>query len=164
MADKNDTPTPATTPDAATVLAQALTDALNANAPTKYIKYGKHDLANVFNPRGLKSRPLRRACYQNGMLLQERQLHDSEIDLLNKLTPGVYFDGLVTVVEQADGTELMLRILYRNRTADQRQELASRGAYTFTHMLQVMVDAGIERDAAVKAARQAEVRAALNEK
>lgn len=164
--DKTDstdsTPQPSTPPMSDfQALTAAFTAAVAANAPEKRIRFGKHDVSSHLNPTGKRSRTLSRVMYQNGRPLNTRVLHDKEIALLEKLTPGRYIGNRVTILEHDEGLDKALHIVYQNKTVDQRQDLQSE-VPNFFAMLSAIVNEAEERKVAAKAAHKAAVKDALD--
>lgn len=143
-------------------LANAITGAIEKTGPRRFVPYGQESRVTPFNPTGKRNRTLRRKMYQNGNPLFVRHLTDKEIELLDKIKPGVYLQGKVTVVETFDGVDTIVYIRYKNRTSDQRNELDAL-APSLTAKLQCMVNEHAEQAAAIKAARKAEVIEAIND-
>lgn len=156
--DASEQPVPSQTDFQA--LTAALTAAVNANAPEKRIRFGKHDVSSYLNPTGKRSRTLSRVTFQNGRPLNTRVLHDREMALLEKLTPGKYVGGRVTIIEREEGLEKHLHIVYQNKTVDQRQDLQSE-VPNFYALLQRVVEEAAERVAEAKAASKRAVKEAL---
>lgn len=144
--------------------AESIGRAIAQNTEKKYVKYGRQDIANVFNPKGIRNRKLKRQCFQNGFKLDERYLHDEEIALLDEVKQGTYVNGKVTVLERMTGElEPVILIMYKNKTPDHKHDLASEGCYNLTAMLRMIVQEGKDRDAAIATAKRNEIRSAIED-
>lgn len=94
-------------------LGHAIADGIKSTSGIRSISVGERTAKGMnkspFNPSG-KKRSLKHTFYHNGCQVHERYLHDSEIEMLHKLTPGVFLDGFVTVVERKniDGKKVVL--------------------------------------------------------
>lgn len=113
---------------------QALSD-----ATPRRMHYANYKPTSSFNPTGNKKRKLRRKMYQNGFLLDINKLTDKEIALLDRLAPGSYIDGLVSVVEVTKGRDTKVNIIYDNSSGDKRSELKNHFR-NFTELLRICVE------------------------
>jgi hypothetical protein len=125
------------------MLTKALT-ALVDSQPVKRVTFAKFKTRSPFNPTGNKRRKLTRRCYQNGFPMDIKKLHDEEIAMLNKLTPGKYFNQLVTVIQVQTGGNTDLHIVYENKSFDQRLALKSEFRH-LREMLSIMLDEAKQR-------------------
>lgn len=73
-----------------------------------------------------KRHKLTRDVYMSGIKIRERQLTDTQIELLNRLKPGTYNGGRWTVIgRQAEGLDDgIIEIYVRNKTQEDRGLLA----------------------------------------
>jgi hypothetical protein len=73
-----------------------------------------------------KRNKLTRKVFMSGIEVRPRQLSDEQIDLLNRLQPGVYNGGRWTVIgRHADGIEGgSIEIYARNKTIEDRTQMA----------------------------------------
>jgi hypothetical protein len=112
-------------------LAQSQVDLAHAirtladSQPVKRVPWAKFKTRSPFNPTGNKKRKLTRRCYQNGFPMNIKKLHDEEIVMLNKVVPGRYMNGLVTLIQVQNGGNTDLHIVYENKSFDQRLALKS---------------------------------------
>ena len=150
-----------------TELAEAIVQASElASGQRRRIPHGQQQIRSPFNPSGKRGRKIRpwTAVWQAGFRVSVKTLTDREIELLAKMKPGRYIDGLVTVVVKPnpDGSELFIN--YNNKTADQRMALGSRvGAKGFEGMLEMMLAEKTQQDKDIKAVRRREIEEAMAE-
>ena len=98
------------------------------------------------HPLGPAGPKLKRDCYQNGFRLYYSNLDDHQIELLNRIThSGRYVNRMVEVILNADSSEEVIDIRYKNRTRDQMFELKNH-TRNFTDMLEQIVKAQEEED------------------
>ncbi|MGC4084440.1 MAG: hypothetical protein QM736_20575 [Vicinamibacterales bacterium] len=115
-------------------LANAIVGAVNQAAGPRMIKNGEYMRERSEH----RDKPqLTRKVYQNGILLDRRQLTAEDIRLLAHIRPGVYFDGDIRIVELREGDAktnvTSLDIRYENKTVDQRMAFKARfGSFTGT--------------------------------
>lgn len=127
---------------AATEAQQALANALvsaieRTKAPTKKTVFSRKRQTPWTPPPGVPELKLKRKMYQHGILISGKVTNE-EIDLLNKVRPGVYCDGYVRVNLRKDRG---LDIDYPVKTNSQRLKLINQyGIRSFTELLQRIVD------------------------
>lgn len=115
-----------------TALAAAIVAAVNANQPPRKIKAAEYQRTrSVHRDKPKLTRPI----YQNGYALDIYQLSKDAIEMANQIKPGIYADGLLTVVSIQEGTGMhALNITYPNKSVDER--MAIKSAFpSFEHML-----------------------------
>lgn len=106
-------------------LVRAFSEAMRSNAPKRKITIGEYDPRSPWHPKKANSVVLTRLCFQNGFALNPDQLSNNEITLLNKIDrSGRYIERLVEVILRDDSAEDVVEIRYRNKTADQRNDIA----------------------------------------
>lgn len=130
---------------------ERLADRADAHTgPTPQIPYAKYKHKTPWNPTGEKyRRPLSRPTFLNGHRLHEKQLSQEDIDLLNKVRPGVYNGRKWTVIEQSlnENGQGAIKIYIPNRTPEQRMAMMAEGR-TLTELLTKIIN----EQGAVKAA------------
>lgn len=119
-------------------LAAALVQAINA---TKAVE--KKTIANRkprtpwTPPDGVARLKLKRKAYQHGMLINDDRLSNDEIALFNKLRPGRFLGGNVTVTRRKDRG---IDISYPIKTASQRLKLVNLfGIWNLTGLLEACI-------------------------
>lgn len=128
-------------------LTKAFAEALKLSAPPRYIQIGEYDPKTPWHPIAAEAHKLKRACYQNGVLLNPDQMSNKEIDLLNAIDrSGRYIERLVEVILADDSTDEAIYIRYRNATEDQRNALRAQ-IRSFSDMIQQIVTAQQEAEA-----------------
>lgn len=165
-----------TTPDTTSVqmtgdaLANAIITATEQiNGTRRQVPFGRHRVRTAFNKHGRK-REMHKVFYQNGFRAFENTLTDEEIDLIHKVKPGKFIDGLVTILEIADDEEGQpaVHMKYNCRTADQRMAVGGRAGRkskddtALRSLLQQCLDEYEMQEADRKAARKAEIEDAIN--
>lgn len=117
-------------------LANAIVGAVNAAQGPRKIKAAEYQRTRSVH----RDKPmLTKKVMQNGVVLNRRQLTADAINLVNALKPGIYADGMISIVPLRDGTTgEAYDIRYANKTPDQRMTFKSRWP-TFTHMLASVV-------------------------
>lgn len=104
-------------------LAEALVQAINAAKPAEKKNPFNRKVQTPWTPKdGSKKLKLKRKTYHHGLLLDEDILSNDEIDRLNKIRPGRYCDGYVTVYRRKDRG---IDIDYSVKTAAQRLRLVN---------------------------------------
>lgn len=122
--------TDTSTPDATTLTADQLTQSfatavrsvIDAVKPPK-VSIADFKPVTAFNPTGARRRRLKRTVYQNGARMNPALLTDKEIALLDKVKPGRYCEGLVTVHEVQRGGNTEVHLAYANKTLEDRMAL-----------------------------------------
>lgn len=105
-------------------LAQAIRTAVEETAPQKQVHISRYIAQTPWNPTGTRVRPeLRGRFFQNGRLIQDDRLTADEINKLNKLKPGRYFDRKVEVLERSENGDVTVEIRYSNKSMEQRMEM-----------------------------------------
>lgn len=121
---------------------QALADAFvqaieRTKAPEKKTVFNRKKQTPWTPKQGEPRLKLRRKMYQHGVLIGDR-ITNEDIDLLNKIKPGRFCDGYVSVTVRKDRG---LDIDYPVRTNSQRLRLVNQyGITSFTALLQRLVD------------------------
>ena len=108
-------------------LVSALVQAIQATKPIEKKTVATFKSRNAFQPKNGEPRAkLKRKSYQHGILLNKdgkEVITNEEIELFNKLRPGTFCDGDITVVRRRDkGVD----IDYKIRTASQRLKLINK--------------------------------------
>lgn len=107
------------------LLVRAFSDAMKQNAPRRKITMAEYDPKTPWHPKKSEALKLTRVCFQNGFTLNADQLSNREIELLNRIDrSGRYIDRLVEVILRDDGSEDTVEIRYRNKTNDQKNDIA----------------------------------------
>lgn len=136
----------ATTGASTEALTKSFAEALKISAPPRYIQIGEYDPKTPWHPIAAEAHKLKRECFQNGILLNEGQMTNKDIDLLNAIDrSGRYCERLVEVLLSDDGTDEKLYIRYRNATEDHRNALRAQ-IRNFTDMVQQIVNAQQEAE------------------
>lgn len=112
--------------------------------PVKRVPWAKFKTRSPFNPTGNKKRKLLRRIYQNGYPVNIKKLFDEEIAMFNKIEPGRYMDGLVTIVQVQTGGNTDLHVVYANKSFDQRLALKS-NFRNLREMLSICLDESKQR-------------------
>lgn len=112
--------------------------------PVKRVPWAKFKTRSPFNPTGNKKRKLLRRIYQNGYPVNIKKLFDEEIAMFNKVEPGRYMGGLVTIVQVQTGGNTDLHIVYANKSFDQRLALMS-SFRNLREMLSICLDEAKQR-------------------
>lgn len=110
-------------------IGRSVADGIKATAPVRRKTIAEVPPSSVFNPEGKRNRGTKRTMFINGlnaMTLMDT-LHDDEIEALDKIQPGRYLGGLLTVVEKYDGPNQSLYLWYANRTSKQQSDLNAHG-------------------------------------
>lgn len=120
-------------------LANALITAIEATRPPAKKTVFTRKKGDPWQPKdGSEKLKLRRKMYQHGIELNANQLHNEQIELLNKLKPGIYCGGHVRVIKRRDRS---LDVDYPIKTASQRLKLINAfGIRSFTDLLKRLVD------------------------
>lgn len=131
-------PTQVVATEAQKALADAFVSAIERTRPAEKKTIFTRKRKTPWTPKnGEAPLKLKRKMYQHGILL-EGKLTNEEIDLLNKVKPGVYCDGWVKVNVRKDRG---LDIDYAVRTNAQRLKLVNQyGIRSFTELLARIVD------------------------
>ena len=119
-------------------LVGALVQAIQATKPIEKKTVATFKSRNAFQPKNGEPRAkLKRKSYQHGILLNKdggkEVLTNEEIELFNKLRPGTFCDGDITVTRRRDKG---IDIDYKIRTASQRLKLINKhGLRNFKEIL-----------------------------
>lgn len=118
-------------------LSNALADALAAIKPKERITPANRKPLTPWTPKDGEPRAkLKRKMYHHGQPLINR-IFNEEIELLNKIKPGVYCDGWVKVIRRKDKG---IDIDYKVRTASQRLRLVNEwGIRNFKELLERII-------------------------
>ena len=93
---------------------------------------------NPFNRKPKYTGPtLKRAWQQHGGEIDWKNLYADEIELLNKVKPGIYCKGLVYVIKNKDRS---YNITWPVKTAAQRLRVINEAGTTFAAILQRCID------------------------
>lgn len=104
-------------------LAAALVQAINLAKPVEKKTFATRKPRTPWTPKdGSPKLTLKRAAHQHGMEVDPEKLSNEEITLFNKLRPGRFMDGLVTVTRRRDKG---IDISYPVKTAAQRLKLVN---------------------------------------
>lgn len=104
-------------------LVNALVQAIQLTKPKEKKTPINRTPGSPWDPKdGSKKPKLKRKHYQHGLIMDPSFLSVEEIELLNKLKPGRFFDGLVKVYKRRDSG---IDIDYPVKTASQRMRVAS---------------------------------------
>lgn len=104
-------------------LAAALVQAINAAKPVEKKTFATRKAKTPWTPKdGAPKLKLKRAAHQHGVELNPDILSNEEIALFNKLRPGRFLDGFVTVTRRRDRG---IDIDYPVKTAAQRLKLSN---------------------------------------
>lgn len=104
-------------------LAAALVLAINAAKPIEKKTFATRKSKTPWTPKdGSPKLKLKRAAFQHGMEVDEEKLSNEEVALYNKLRPGRFMDGIVTVTRRRDRG---IDISYPVKTAAQRLKLVN---------------------------------------
>ena len=102
-------------------LAQALIQAINATKPPEKKTTINRKRQGPFETKDGTPKPrLKRVMYQHGVEMNPGTLFPEEIELLNKVKPGIYCNGFVRVIRRKDRS---YDIDYPIRTAAQRLKI-----------------------------------------
>lgn len=119
-------------------LARALVEAINLAKPKEKKNAFNRTVKTPWTPKdGSPKLKLKRAAHQHGMEIDSEKLSNDEIALFNKLRPGRFLDGLVTVTRRRDKG---IDITYPVKTAAQRLKLVNQfGIRNLAELLQLCV-------------------------
>lgn len=122
-----------------TDLAAALVQAINLAKPVEKKTFATRKPKTPWTPKdGSPKLALKRAAHQHGMEVDPEKLSNEEIALFNKLRPGRFMDGIVTVTRRRDRG---IDISYPVKTAAQRLKLINLfGIRNLTELLQYVVN------------------------
>jgi hypothetical protein len=122
-------------------LAEALTRAIQTTQPLQKKTVATRKKRTPWSPKdGSPKQKLRRAMYHHGIPLTTR-ISNEEIELLNKVKPGMYLDGFVKVYKRKDQG---IDIDYPVKTNSQRLRLSNQyGITSFEGLLKRIVDEGL---------------------
>lgn len=114
-------------------LAQALVQAIESTRPQKKHAFNRK-VGTPWSPKdGSPKLRLKRKMYQHGLPIDEEITSNEEIELLNKLRPGIYLKGVVKVNRRKDRG---LDVDYPIKTASQRLKLVNEfGIRNLTELL-----------------------------
>jgi hypothetical protein len=126
-----------TASEAQQALADAFVSAIERTRPPAKITIANRKPQTPWTPpAGVPRVKLKRKMYHHGLPIEERVTNE-DLDLLNKLRPGVYCDGYVRVTLRKDRG---LDIDYPVRTSSQRLKLVNTyGIRSFTELLQRLI-------------------------
>lgn len=120
-------------------LAEALVMAINAAKPVEKKNAANRKAITPWTPKdGSPKAKLKRKVFQHGLPADEEILSNDEINLFNKLRPGVFLDGNVKVIRRRDkGIDLD----YAVKTASQRLKLVNQfGVRNLKDLLEMCVN------------------------
>lgn len=107
-------------------IARGIAEGLKAVAPPRKVEFGEFDGKSPFDVTkdGSPKTKLTRDCFQNGAKMRPEMLFDEEIKLLNRIVrSGRYINRMVEVIVRDEGSDSVVELRYKNKTADQRSEL-----------------------------------------
>lgn len=119
-------------------LAAALVTAINQTKPIEKKNEFNRKVNTPWTPKdGSAKLKLKRKAYQHGRLINEATCSNEEIALFNKIRPGRYCDGHVTVTRRKDRG---IDIDYPIKTAAQRLKLVNQfGVRNFKELLERVI-------------------------
>jgi len=117
-----------------TDLSNALAGALQAIKPKEKVTAANRKAITPWTPKNDEPRvKLKRKMYHHGQLVSTRLFND-EIELLNKIKPGIYCNGWIKVIRRKDKG---LDIDYKVKTASHRLKLVNEfGIRNFKELLE----------------------------
>ncbi len=141
------------------VLAQALTQALEAAKPKAKITVANRVAHNPMNPENRK-RVLRKDFYQNFTKVDVEDLTDEEFDLIHQLKEGNFIPDakqgfLIEVIDVKRGSHRGIHVRYNNASIDQRMQMMTKCPDLATMFKKCIAEAE-EQKIARKARRLAE--------
>jgi hypothetical protein len=121
-------------------IAEGISRGMEQLAPPKRIKPG----SSLFDPkspfRSKKGPRLKGTAYQNGILINDDQCYDREIELLNSITrSGRYINRIVEVILSDDAGQRVVLLRYPDKTIDQRMDNKSNWR-NFKELLELIVN------------------------
>ena len=141
MATKKSEQTEQETPtqSASQELVAALVQAINATKPVEKKNPVNRKVNTPWTPKdGSPKLKLKRQMYQHSILLDPDMLTNRQIELLNKVKPGTFLDGYVTIRRRRDKG---IDIDYKIKTAAQRLRLVNQfGIRDFDELLERCID------------------------
>ena len=131
-----ETPTPSVGVDA---LANALVQAINQTKPAAKLTPNQRKPRTPWTNKDGSPKPkLKRVFYQHGILVDPDMSTNLEVELMNKVRPGIFMDGHVRVTRRRDKG---IDISYPVKTAAQRLRLVNQfGIRNFAELLQRCID------------------------
>jgi len=125
--------------DAIKELAAAFAQAIELTRPVQKKNPFNRKVGTPWSPKdGSAKVKLRRKVYQHGMPVENDMTTNEDLELMNRLKPGLFMDGHVKVLRRKDRG---LSIEYPIRTAAQRLKIASNfGITSFTKLLERLVE------------------------
>ena len=122
----------------ANAIAAATTRAITATKPVEKKTILNYKGDTPWHKRDEVKLKLKRKMYQHGQLIDPDMVSNEEIAIMNKLRPGRYFDGFVTVERRRDKG---LNFTWPLKTPDQKMRLAMQyGAITIPQILSRCVE------------------------
>lgn len=120
-------------------LAAALVQAINLAKPVEKKTFATRKSKTPWTPKdGSAKIGLKRAAFQHGMEIDPDKLSNDEIALFNKLRPGRFLDGIVTVTRRRDRG---IDVSYPVRTSSQRLKLVNQfGVRNLSELLTMCID------------------------
>lgn len=120
-------------------LVESLRQAIELTRPTVKKTISTRTKSGPWAPKdGSPKLKLKRIMYQHGLKIEEDRVSNQEIELLNKVKPGVYCDGNVRVVRRKDRG---VNIEYSVKTASNRLKLINDyGITSLTALCQKLID------------------------
>ncbi len=124
-------------------LVQALVAAMTAVKPVEKKTEFNRKVNTPWTPKdGSKKLKLKRKMYQHGRTITAEMISNEEIALLNKVRPGVYFDGFVKVERRRDKG---VNIDFPIGSAAQRLKLVNQfGIRNLKELLERIIDEGLK--------------------
>ena len=119
-------------------LTEAFVEAIELTRPAPKKTVSTRTKNTPWTPKDGSARSkLKRKMYQHSLLIDPEKLTNGEIDLLNKIKPGVYCNGMVKVVRRKDRG---LDIDYPIKTASHRLRLvADHQIVSFSSLLEKLI-------------------------
>lgn len=116
-------------------LVAALVSAINASKPVEKKNAFTRKINTPWTPKdGSAKLKLKRKMYQHGLPLDGDFLTNNQIELLNKLRPGIFLDNYIHVIRRKDRG---IDISYNIKTAAQRLKLVNQfGIRNFDELIE----------------------------
>lgn len=129
----------AAVPDASLQLIQALVQAIQQTKPVEKKNAINRKPGTPWTPKdGSPKLKLKRKMFQHGLLIDSDMESNETVDLLNRLKPGRFLDGWVSVTRRRDKG---IDITYPIRSSSQRLKLSSTfGITSFKGLLERCVE------------------------
>lgn len=119
--------------DLASILGQGIQQAIEQARPQKKNPFNRKVNTPWMPKDGKPKLKLKRKMYQHGLLIDPDKCTNEEIDLLNKIRPGLYCDNFIRVIRRRDKG---VNIEWPIKTPDQRQRLSTQ--YGLRNLVEVL--------------------------